>query len=997
MAQNQNSGAAQTIKMDSRKFLSALNDSAQAKIAFFEERVQQMGQQVGKNWRLAALNARDLFIEDLDTHDYFMADHARDHGKVTITNLRPVNIVEGEKKELFEDAALKLIVALESNDQKEMAAAFNRLKAQRFSSRAVPYSGLVRCRDGVLRHINISNEGSLGEDVRDRLIAAIVEGLRDRVIVENGHVVAGYFDQEQIKLPVTKWAARKQVARRLRDVATNAYWSEGFQTRIYSLAKLISEGKIEEAVKGITTFLDDMEEFTLLTRGQTQTLVENTLAAKAVFNQQLCNDTATLFHRTNLRVNKSKIVEEWRRIAKVSEHSVLAENVQILEQAKNFEAAYDKFLKLIFEAISNREVAAEALATTLDVLRNKTPKIKESHELSSKLNGLISRLKQRNFDDAAIYEAEDLIATIQEELAATDTLSNFDQMPGDMGGDMGGGAMDAGGASGAPVININSPLIQIGGQSSGAPGAGGAGGAPGGEEAGASGDPELEALLGGSGAPPAGGAAPAAPPGGAGAATPPAPGGGAPPLMQGKERQGKAIAESSNPRDPYAIRDGETVMSEGLKFTDYGAPVITDDGDLDKIIKIMHRLATEHKLTGKALQENLENMARASIKVIGLRIPAGKLGMAVEQAVHRFAEEWEKPWLKKEKDKGKDKDSDTDEDDEGVQEDQYKIPLRKPRGMAKSNFAREMGKKGTSEGKTNLKKAISEGISWGQAQEDAMLGEFAGVKFIFDHGGADDNLKPVILSEDASVEIPIPEDLYDDAFAAAKMTVGDGSRFVQWLAESIEQLRPITDAEDRLLDEAVAKITAGPDGTLSVEVSDDVEVNSMGAGDEMGAEEDGLGGDGMGDDGAGMAPVDATDPNMATDMTADAGGDEMDAGAEETMPDFESSEGGLEAPAEDGMGAPPAEGAAPAAPAAGGTVPAKPKPEDDDGLHFEDRDITNPPSAKYTAHVRDNKRKVPEVKVPGKTNDRLESIGPDLKVDDGSGTKPPTAKKGSDD
>jgi hypothetical protein len=80
---------------------------------------------------------------------------------------------------------------------------------------------------------------------------------------------------------VTKWAARKLVARRMRDAAQNAYWSEGFQTRIYGLAKLVNEGKIEEAVKSISTFLDEMEEFTLLTRAQTQTLVENTLAAKA--------------------------------------------------------------------------------------------------------------------------------------------------------------------------------------------------------------------------------------------------------------------------------------------------------------------------------------------------------------------------------------------------------------------------------------------------------------------------------------------------------------------------------------------------------------------------------------------------------------------------------------------------------------------------------------------------------------------------------------------
>jgi hypothetical protein len=1026
MAQNQNSGAVQTVTMDSRKFLGQLNDSAQAKVAFFEERVQQMGQQAGRQWRLAALHAKDLFIEDINSHDFYVAEHSRDHGKVTITNIRPVRIVEGEKKDLFEDAALKLITALESNDQREMASAFNRLKVQRFSSRAVPMSGMVRCRDGVLRYINISTEGALDEGVRDRLVAVIVESLRDRVIVENGHVVAGYFGDDEVKLPVTRWAARKLVARRMRDAAQNAYWSEGFQQRVYGLARLVSEGKIEEAVKSVTDFLDEMEEFTLLTRQQTQTLVENALAARAVFNQQLCTDTATLFYRTNLRVNKQKIVEEWRHIAKKAEHSVLAENVHILEQAKNFEATYDKFLKLIFEAISNREVAAEALATTLAVLRDRTPKIKESHELSSKLQGLVNRLKQRDFDDAAIYEAEDLIATIQEELGAADTLANFDQMPGDMNGmdPLGGGGTDQAslGGSGTPIININSPLIQIGGTSA-AGGAEGGAQPPQGGAAGAGSDPELEALLGGGAggqqSPQGGAAGGGAPPGGA---MPPA--GGQQPLMQGRDRSGNVLGEGVPPwraghgnakerpwrddhpsdfegfesheedaDDPYALKkDDPQVPTEGLKFTDYGAPVITDDGDLDRILRIMRRLATEHRLTGKALHENLENMAKASIKAIGLRIPNEKLGRAIREAVTAFAEEWQKPWLKK----NKDNKDDEEEEDEGVAEDQYKIPMRKPRGMARANLGREMpnngqaGRKGSSSESIDPRQAIAEGITWGQAQEDAVLGELAGVRFIFDHGG-DSEMAPVILSEDGAVEIPVPQDLYDDAFAAANMTEGDGSRFVQWLAESIEQLRPIADAEDRALEEAVAKITAGPDGTLSVEVTPDVgvsELDDQGGGDtgmetgmEAGTEEE-----------AGMAPVDATDPGAAVTPTG-GGQDGLDPTAdatEEQMPDFEAGGG-------TGMEQPPT-AAAPADPAAAKPVakPA-PKPQEDDGVHFEDRDMTAPPSSKYTTHVKDNKRKMPDVKVPGKTDDKLDAIGPDLKTDDGSGSNPPTAKKGSDE
>jgi hypothetical protein len=1002
------------VIMDSRKFLGHLNDSAQAKVAFFEERVREMGAQAGKDWRLAALHAKELFIEDQDTHTYYVAEHSRDHGKVNITNIRPVVVVEGEKQELFSESALRLINALEANDQKEMATAFNRLKSQRFSSRVVPESGMVKCKDGVLRRITISKGDEIGEDVKDRLVSAIVESLRDRVIVENGHVTSASFGEEQVKLPVTKWAARKLVARRMLESAKNAYWSQGFQDRIYTAAKLISENKIEEAVKGLAGFLDEMEEFTLLTRSQTQTLVENALAAKAVFNQQLCDDTATLFYRTNIKVNKAKIVEEWKNIARKSEHPVLAENVNILENAKNFEATYNKFLTLIFEAISNREVAAEALATTLDVLRNKTPKIKESHELSSKLNGLINRLKQRNFDDAAIYEAEDLIATIQEELGAAETMGNFDQIPGDMEGmdpmAPGGGAIDiGGGGQGAPVININSPLIQIGGTSAagGDPAAAGGAPPPGGDPAaGGAGDPELDALLGGGGgAPPPPGGAPApggAPPAPGGA--PPAPGGAplaprAQPLMQGLERDGDFLAENS---DPYAVKKGEFIVNEGLRFTDYGAPVITDEGDLDKIIRIMRRLATEHKLVGKALGENLENMARASIKAIGLRIPEGKMPKALEQVVNAFSEEWEKPWLKKDKKKDDEHEDDEHEDDEHeddgcVDEDQYKIPVRRPRGFARSNLEREVPKPSraggsTNEGRINVKRAVAEGIIWGVSQDDAVLGEMAGVKFIFDHGG-DTGLEPVILSEDGAVEIPVPQDLVEDAFAAANMTEGDGSRFVGWLANSLEQLRPISDAEDRALEEAVAKITAGPDGSLSVEVTPDVEVQELAdqGGGDGGLDTAGGGMDAGADDG--MAPVDATDPAAAGSEPAQAqtggGEDGLDpngGAGEEAMPDFEAQGGAMEP--------------APTKPAAPAEKPAaKPAPagSEDDRVHFEDKDMTSPASSKYTAPLKDNKRKMPDVKVPGKTDDKLDGIGPDLKVDDGSGTNPPVAKKGSDE
>lgn len=966
MAQNQNQSATQSIKMDSRKFLGALNDSAQARVAYFEDKIASMGKHAGKNYRLTALHAKNLFFEDVDANAFYVADHIRDKGdKVVISNIRQVDIVEEQKASLFSDSCLKLVSAIEENDQKGMGAAFRRMSSQRFSSRAVPFSGVVKSRDNVTRKITVAGK-DLGEDVRNRLIGTIVESLRDKVIVENGQVVAGQFvDGEPVKLPVTKWASRKLVARRMRDAAVNAYWSEGFQKRVNHAARLVADGKISEAVSSVIPFLNENEEFTLLRRDQVQTLIENALAAKAVFNDQLATDTATLFYRTNMRVSRQKILGEWRNIARKAEHAVLAENVQILEAANSFEPAYDKFLTLIFEAFSNKDVAASALATTLSTLRDKTPKIKESNELSTKLNGLISRLSGKECDDAAIYEAEDLIATIQEELAAADSLSNFDMIPGDdtaMAGASGQG-------QGQPQIIINSPLIQIGGKS------GAQGSAEDELDLGADGqdEDELSALLGANDQAPAA-PAPAQQPAAAPAApAPAAPGAGAQAPVNPFESRGtrKSINEMlmddnddmpdhqddvSEGRDPYAIFNGELGIAEGARsMADYGAPVINDSTDVRQIVRIMGKLAQQHNLEGQQLKDNLTNMAEAAIKAVGLRIPEGRMNVAVGQCLEMFESEMPDFIKAKMKDRQEGSDDNEEDDDEDcdVAEDQFKGPRMRRRGYRRSSYG---------------SKELKESVQWDQSQDDGVLGRMSGVGFIFDHGG-DASLNPVILSEDGSVEIPIPEEIVESAYASAGLLDGDGSQFEGWLRGSLEQLRPIGEDEDMALAEAMATIKTNPDGSLSVEVTDDVDVQDVGD---------------IGDESTGMAPVDSISP-IASD----------DSEGEDSMPDFESfgdedesaldsddadvgaddtdEEGGLEDLGSDEEEEDTDES------------------EDDDDV-FEDKDVTEPKNSKYSKHVKDDLRDMPKPKLPKDSDDSLEGIGPDLKQDDGTGTKPPTAK-----
>lgn len=973
MAQNQDQSAAQFVTMDSRKFLGALNDSAQARIAFFENRISSMGKHAGKNFKLVSLHSSTLFFEDVDSNTYYVAEHSKEKGgRITIENIKPVQIVEEEKQDLFAESCFKLVSAIEENDQKGMGSAFKRMQAQRFSGRAVPFSGVVKGRDNVIRHINVTTGQSLDEDCKSRLISTIVEGMKDHVIVENGHVVAGHFNGgKPVKLPVTKWAARKLVARKMRDVASNAYWSEGFQARIKHTASLVAEGKVKEAVQLASVFLDENEEFTLLTSKQMSTLVENALAANGIFNDSIAKDTATLMHRTNLKISRNKIIDEWRNIAKKAEHPVLAENVAILEEVSDFEPAYDKFLNLIFEAFSNKEVAASALATTLESLKESTPKIKESFDLASKLDNLISRLQAKDFDDAAIYEAEDLIATIQEELAANETLGDFDQMPGD------DSLMADESDSSQPVININSPLIQIGGKSS----AGGEDEAA--DELGLETD-ELDQIIGQQAAPAPAAPAPAPAQPQAAPVAPAAP----MPGMEGKEAD-EAISESrpvhyemkdeddddmpgadcdlEESSDPYAY---DLKLDESSLLSDYGAPVMTNLADKQNVVRIMDRLAQEHKLEGEALQNNLVGMAEAAISALGFRIPEGKLGHAVGECIELFSEEKPFPGAappfgsKEEDEKEEDKKEDDDsgkpwEDDDDVSEDQRKGPRIRKMGYAKNSVAPLEVK--------------SESIEWGVAQEDGVMGSLNGVNFIFDHGG-DSELKPVILSEDGSVQIPIPEQLFDSAFVSAGMMesseLDESKTFVDWLSGSIEQLRPISEEEDDDLDKAIATIKADPEGGFKVEIEGDVEVVEKEEDEEsadpddldmieldVDAEED--------DETEGMAAVDS--------ISADDSESEDDED-EDAMPDFESFGSEEE---EDEESEEESE---------------EDESEEDEDEMMEDKDVSEPTNAKYTKHVKDNPRDLPDHKPTDFSDDKLESVGPDVKQGDEAGTKPPTAK-----
>jgi hypothetical protein len=1013
---------AESLVLDSRKFLGTINNSAQSKVAMYESLVTKLGQRVGAKWRLAALNEGNLFIEDTNSGAYYAADHQHLRGgKVNITNIRPVKIVESQKQSLFEQDCHGLVNAIEANDQRAMRTTFNNLAAHKFSPHTIPPSGIIRTRDGVVRRLQVeSHTQNLSSAHKQKLVKALVESLSDSVVLESGRVISASFNSERRqKLPVSEWTCRKVVGTHMRESAKQAYKSDGFQKRIYKIAQLVDGDKISEAVTGIKDFLAEQQEFCLLTRRECQTLVENTLAARAVMNQQLCNDVATLFYRTNLKVNRDTIVKEWRATAVKSQHPTLLENVTVLEKSKDFDGDYDKFLNMTFnEALSPRDEEVKAYRTALGLLRD-SPKIQEDVELQEKVNELIDKLSESEVDDATVYLVRETLASAHKELEAMDTLNDYDTQGGsetnagidageELGDEIGDDLGAVGGGAGQPNIVINSPLIQIGGTSSAAEG-----GEPAGDELADLGDEGLgdeglgdeglgdegeeddldELGLGddedeeddlglGDEEDEMGGlnldskqktATPVSE-----RVTRKALG-----MSEDKdwlkdkiaEREGKKDDDKDDDKDDSKDDESEEVdecddpyaMGESVDFTsnmgvDYGRSILRDE--MNDVVSNMFKLAESKDVDLEDIDTH--KLAMEAIVASGLRIPEHRINATVDNIVEQFNQ---------------------------IAEDQYKngtlMRRRNPRRSSlgkterkkpSGNSVSELGDGAPPEADAGIdgegpknESRIRRNIVWLEHDESGkgMKGDLDGVRFILDYADPF-----VILSEDGNVNVPIPESLFESALCAAGLRNGDSKPFSKWLAQGIEQFRPITEEEDNALQEAVATITAGSDGSVSVSVDTGVEggeggeesqIDIVGVGGEIGDEAGEFGDEGneVGGEFGGAGEPNEMQPVTDQGIEPEAEGPEAVA---DEMPNFEAD-----------------------------NTPEPEEPEEEiegEEKIVEDKDITDPKKSDYDTTKQDHRdlpkeKGAQKPKGKGKELEGFDSNGKvDVSVKDAAGLKP---------
>jgi len=431
-------------EVDAGKFLHSINVGAHAQISLFEERVKQMGKELDANWQLASLDQKNVFIEDIDTHTYYQGKIENiGKGRVKITDLKELRIVESKKENTFKKNVSELITALSEDKVADADGIFNKIAKQRFRSSVIPESGMVTTRDGRARTVKVQRE-IIEEKDRVGLIKRIAEALKDGVKIERGRIVEAVFGDQTIKIPINEMTRRKVVAGTIKEAAKKAYLSEGFQMRVKHVATMVVEEKVKEAVQNFSEFFTENQEFSLLNITEMRELAGNSLAAQCCFNKALGNDVGTLMYRANCRANKDTIMTEWRKTARMTEYAPFVENVRRLEESKDFESDYNEFLAAIFTE-SSRDLNLEAAEhlLTLRKIRDLLTASKEQSEDLQKIDNYIRELeiKRENVDDAAIMEVRNFLAGLSEEIidaaVALDAYSNpnigtmqsFDEMP----------------------------------------------------------------------------------------------------------------------------------------------------------------------------------------------------------------------------------------------------------------------------------------------------------------------------------------------------------------------------------------------------------------------------------------------------------------------------------------------------------------------------------------------------------------------------------------
>ena len=415
----------QPQQIDVRKFIRLVNSGYNAQLNEAASCVRKAGEKVDRNWELVAFNGTELLFEDASSDQYV---HAKYTAKPSpkLSDITPVEIIDEGKQDEFGEACKLLVESIEADDTKAINSAFNRMSLHRFSSNVIPASQQIKCKDGKVYRLPVNESATFSSEDVGQIIKEAKAHYSEGVVIQEGKIVAYNGAGDKLRIdPLLPYTTR---ARHLRQIARNGYQNSGFRQAVLESASLLAEGKEKESAKTIGRVLQEDEEFTLLSRNDMIKVVSECLATEAIFNDQLASDLGVMAHSLNLKLHRGTIVQEWRKTAKKAGSTVLLENVHRLEHATDFSKAHGNFIYMIFEDAGGRDTKILMLRTTLEKMSNDIPGIAKDPNLNEKMQSLITRLKNDNVDEATIFEAEDVVAAVGDELQDTETLDDFDAM-----------------------------------------------------------------------------------------------------------------------------------------------------------------------------------------------------------------------------------------------------------------------------------------------------------------------------------------------------------------------------------------------------------------------------------------------------------------------------------------------------------------------------------------------------------------------------------------
>jgi len=417
-----------TVSLDARKMVKFINESAQSNVALFEGLVQKLGERAERNYRLVALHNNSLMFEDVENGQYFLAKHDRNKksSKIHITDITRVSVKESKKGHVFANACCELVGAICEGDTKAVDAAFRKLDSCRYRSTVASGEGYVTTRDGIQRRIPIDTQ-IVSEDSKAKIIDAVLKAISDDVVLEEGNVVsASLGDGSKMTLPITEMDRRRLVAKKMKAVAEDAWRSSAFQKFVKGIAAKVSEDtkeSLREAVVASSKFLQEYQEFCMLTPAEMHSLVESALATQNIYNHILVENTAVTLYRSNVKVNRSEILEAWEKTAKLAANATLLEGVENLKSSDSFEGDYEQFLVDVLT--EDMETQRKAFLNSLAVIRKTLEAEAGADDASvSQVDELIGRLSNEDSaDTSALNEAAELLASLDKSIV---DLGSFD-------------------------------------------------------------------------------------------------------------------------------------------------------------------------------------------------------------------------------------------------------------------------------------------------------------------------------------------------------------------------------------------------------------------------------------------------------------------------------------------------------------------------------------------------------------------------------------------